>query len=69
MILVTLTEPEVKVLMEALEIHEEGLRASKQPTIEDRTIETIDMLLSLMDGYEEDLACVESIRKKVTDVS
>lgn len=56
---------ETKFLMQVLEIHEEGIEASKDPTIEDPTIESIDELLELMDGYNQDLVTLQRVRNKL----
>jgi hypothetical protein len=60
-----LTQEELKLFDDIMDMHIEGVLQSKRLTTEDTTVRSAEELLDLMSGYDDDMNMIASIREKV----
>jgi hypothetical protein len=61
----TFSHEEADLLLDILDNWEEGCKEAKKETTTDRTVESVEELVDLSTGYDDQLALVKSIREKV----
>lgn len=54
------------LLCDVIDLHVEGVAASRELTVEDPTVRSAEELLDLMSGYDDDMEALARIRKKLT---
>lgn len=53
------------LLTEVIDLHLEGVAEAKDTSLEDPTIEDVDMFLEIMASYDEDTADLARLRRKL----
>ena len=62
---IEIDEQLAQLLGDVIDMHVEGVLAAKNETTEDPTIVTVEELLELMSGYDNDLGLLMAFRKKL----
>jgi hypothetical protein len=63
---VFLTDDEKDLVIDVIELHEEGLMSAKDETTVDQSIPSVESLVDLTGGIEDELDSLERIRGKLS---
>lgn len=59
-------EPTASLLTNVIDTYVEGIIEARQLTMEDPTIESAEQFLDLLSGYDEDMARLQVVRRRLS---